>query len=315
MAGVVNARVVERVSLSSEVCGLTLERVLGRFAGLEAGAHIDVHLDDDTVRQYSLTEWDEDGRRVSVAVKREPDGRGGSLAMHALAVGDVVPISDPRNNFRLAEGDKPRVLVAGGIGITPLYAMARALSADGLPFDLHYMVRSRSLAAFDGDLRALGLGEAYHLSCDDEDGIPDFMRLVERYPRDTRFYVCGPEVMLTAMQKASEELAIGSVSFERFAAVPSTESVDTRSFQLVLNSSEEVYDVPADRSILQVLREAGRDVDWGCTEGVCGTCITDVLEGDIEHRDSILSDEEQQAGDCMCICVSRAKGSRLVLDL
>lgn len=315
MTGIVNARVLDRVELGSEVCRLTFERVEGRFSRLEPGAHIDVHLDAETVRQYSLVEWDDLGAWVSVAVKREPEGRGGSVAMHALAVGDVVRVGGPRNNFRLVETDQPRVLVAGGIGITPLLAMARTMRATGRSFDLHYLVRTRSLAVFDDDLRSLGLDGRYRLSCDDEDGIPDVMELIGRYPRDTRFYVCGPEVMLTAVRKASEELAIGSVTFERFAAVPSQEPVQGHPFEVVLNSCDEVLQVPADKSILRVLQEAGRDVDWGCSEGVCGTCITDVLAGEIEHRDSILSEDERRAGDCMCLCVSRARGDRLVLDL
>lgn len=315
MADIVNARVVDRIERSAEVCALTFERADGSFSRLEAGAHIDVHLGPETVRQYSLTDWDDTGTRVSVAVKREPDGRGGSLAMYALAVGDVVSIGGPRNNFRIIDGDHPRVLVAGGIGITPLYSMARQMSADGSKFDLHYMVRSRPLAVFDRDIQALGIGHRYQLRCDDEEGIPDFMDLVQRYPRETRFYVCGPEVMLNAVLKASEELAIGSVAFERFAAVPTAEPIDAHPFEVVLNSSDETFNVPPGRSILSVLRVAGRDVDWGCKEGVCGTCITDVLEGEIDHHDSVLTAEEQQAGDCMCLCVSRARGDRLVLDL
>jgi vanillate O-demethylase ferredoxin subunit len=307
------ARVVDKTRLSSEVCGLTLECETGRFTGLEPGSHIDVHLAGDVVRQYSLTGWDDTCARLSLAVKHETDGRGGSAAMHALQIGDTVQLAGPRNHFRMVEDDRPRVLVAGGIGITPLLAMAKDM-AGTLAFDLHYFVRNRSLAIFDRELRDLGLGERYALHCDDEEGIPDFMHLVGAHPADARFYVCGPEIMLTSLQKACEELGRGSVHFERFAAVPH-EAEAAQQFEVVLSSTGQSFTVGAEQSILGVLRDAGQDVDWGCTEGVCGTCITDVLEGEIEHLDSVLSDEEHAAQDCMCLCVSRARGARLVLDL
>lgn len=308
-------RVIRRLSLSSEVCAFTFEAMDEPFAALEPGAHIDVHLGGDLVRNYSLTDWDEYGRWVSVAVKREPHGRGGSVAMHALQEGDVVEVGGPRNNFGLRSDRERIVLVGGGIGITPLYAMARLLKASGRDFDAHYMVRTRDLAGFDDRFQSLDLGNRYHLHCDDVDGMPDFIALVEEYPVDTHFYVCGPEVMLNAMTKASEELARGEIFFERFAAVADANAADTQAFQVVLKSTGEAYTVPADETILQVLRDAGHDVEYGCSEGVCGTCITDVLEGEIDHRDCILTDEERAAGDCMTICVSRANRGPLILDL
>ena len=307
------ARVVGKDRCSDEVCALTLERETGSFTALEPGAHIDVHLDGDVVRQYSLTDWNAAGTRLSIAVKVEPEGRGGSQAMHALDVGDTVLVAGPRNHFRMIDDDRPRVLVAGGIGITPLYAMARALHASGTAFALHYLVRTRSLAIFDEELRGLD-APGYALHCDDEHGIPDFHRLVASHPADVRFYVCGPEIVLTSVQKACEELGRGSVHFERFAAVPH-EAEEARAFEVVVASTGQSYAVGPEESILGVLRDAGQDVEWGCSEGVCGTCITDVLEGEIEHLDSVLTDEEHEAQDCMCLCVSRARGPRLVLDL
>jgi ferredoxin len=192
--------------------------------------------------------------------------------------------------------------------------MARALAAGNRAFTVHYLVRSRALAAFGPGLEALGLGDRYRLHCDDVDGRVDVRALVANAADDAHFYVCGPEAVLDAVREACRELGRGTVSFERFAATSAVRQGPEESFQVVLDSTGEHLEVPADKSILQVLREAGRDVAYSCSEGVCGSCITDVLQGDIDHRDSILTEDEQLAGDCMCICVSRARG-RLVLDL
>jgi ferredoxin-NADP reductase len=210
---------------------------------------------------------------------------------------------------------QPIVLIGGGMGLTPIYAMAQALCRDGRPLDLYHMVRTRTAAAFDAPLRALGLNDSYHLHCDDVDGLPDFIGLLNSYPGDTHVYVCGPEVMLTAVQAARDELNRGTIFFERFSAVPGADDRARQPFRVALKSTGEEFEVPAEKSILHVLRAAGHEVDYACSEGACGTCITDVLEGEIDHRDSFLTEEERLAGDCMCICVSRARSARLLLDL
>ncbi len=316
MTAAISARLVARDQLSVDTCWLTFEAVDGAFAGMSPGAHVDLHLGGDLRRSYSLTDWSDDGTQISVAVKREPEGRGGSVAAHALGIGDVLPIAGPRNNFAL-EGDGPVVLLGGGIGVTPIYAMAKFLAEQGRDFEVRYYVRGRDLAAFDTALTALDLGDRYTLHCDDVDGLPDFWDLLEARPADTRYYVCGPEVMLNAVEKTSEELERGTVVFERFAAVPGRIEGDHEDhpFEVVLSSTGEAHTIPSDSTILQVLRSAGHDVDYACGEGTCGTCILDVVEGEVDHRDSILTDEEKAVGDCLCICVSRARGSRLVLEL
>lgn len=154
-----------------------------------------------------------------------------------------------------------------------------------------------------------------HLHCDDTDGFADFTGLLAAYPEQAHVYVCGPEAMLHAVLEASEVGGHGTVFFERFAAIKQAPHRPDRAFQVTVASTGAQYEVPAGVTILKVLRTAGLDVDYGCTEGACGSCITDVLEGEIDHRDSILTDDERDAGDCMCICVSRATGLRLVLDL
>lgn len=315
MRDLLSARLVGATPLSYDVALFTFEGLDAPFPGCAAGAHVDVYLPNGMIRNFSLTDWDPAGRRVSIGVKLEPAGRGGSAAMHALEVGCEVQISPPRNNFALRTEAEPIVLLGGGIGITPLYAMARALLAAHRPFELHYMVRTGALAAFDGPLRSLGLDEAYHLHCDDSDGPPDFAAVMKDHRSETHYYVCGPEVMLRAVQQASADLGRGTVFFERFSAAPQPAVGSRKPFRIAVRSTGEELEVPPERSILEVLRDAGHDVAYACSEGACGTCITDVLEGEIEHRDSILTDVERSAGDCMCICVSRASCARLVLDL
>ncbi|WP_083454523.1 PDR/VanB family oxidoreductase [Nostocoides japonicum] len=316
----VKAELVATERLGVDVASFTFAATDGSFVDCEAGAHVDVHLPNGLTRTYSLTDWTPDGRRLSLAVKREPGGRGGSVAMHTLDAGAVLHLSQPRNRFPMRSTDQDEVvLLGGGIGITPLYAMARSLRAAGRPFEIRYLVRTRSAAAFDARLRALDLGGDYRLHCDDEDGILDLPALLGEHGADAHYYVCGPEVMLAAALAASERLHRGTIFFERFAAAPAdldrSESPTDEDFVVALASSGRELLVPAGTSILQVLREAGHDVDYACSEGACGTCITDVVEGEIDHRDSILTDEEREAGDCLCICVSRARCPRLVLDL
>ena len=316
MKDITKARLAAKSPLTSEVSTFTFETIEEPFRGLTAGAHIDVHLGRDLIRNYSLTEWDTAGRWFSVAVKWEPHGRGGSTAMHRLEAGDVLEIGGPRNNFALRSTGEPLVLIGAGIGITPVYAMARELASEGCGFELHHVARTRALAAFHPEIENLRLGEKYILHCTEEQGRPDFSALLESHPEDAHYYVCGPEPLLTAISDASRMTGRGTVVFERFAAAGTvTPDAEDSAFHVVLASTGDELEVPAEKSILQVLREAGREVDYSCSEGICGSCITDVLEGEIDHRDSILSDEEKAAGDCLCVCVSRARCPRLVLDL
>jgi len=309
------ARLLRKTPLSPDTTDFAFEVKGGRFSGLEPGAHIDVHLGDDLVRQYSLWSWSQDGRTLNVAVKREDGGRGGSLAMHALEDGAELEIGGPRNHFKLRPGEGYVTLIAGGIGATPLVAMARELLNTGRPFQVYYLVRSKALAAMDAKFRALGLNEWYHLHCDDTDGVLDLGGVLSNLPVDSDVYTCGPAPMLNAVLEAGSALRGGTIHFERFAAATDTDQDKNAAFEVEIRSSGTVLQVGAEETILDVLRSNNLPVEFGCAEGLCGSCIVDVLEGEIDHRDGILTPEEQATNEYLCTCVSRAKGKRLLLDL
>lgn len=309
------ARLIRKTALSPDTSDFEFEIATGRFQGLAAGAHIDVHLRDDLVRQYSLWSWSLDGRRLNVAVKREESGRGGSMAMHDLEEGAKVQIGGPRNHFQLQPGDRYVTLVAGGIGATPLVAMARELLNSGRAFQVIYLVRNAELAAMDAKFRELGLEQWYRLHCDDQDGQFDLPGLLRSLPVNSDVYTCGPEPMLNALLEAGSALRGGTIHFERFSASTDVDHGQSTSFEVEINSTGAVYTVGADDSILTVLKANDVHVDFGCSEGLCGSCMVDVIEGEIDHRDGILTPEEQATNSYMCTCVSRAKSKRLILDL
>lgn len=309
------ARLIEKTRLSPDIADFRFQVLGGRIEGLEPGIHIDVRLAPYLVRQYSLWDWDRDGRWFSIAVKHEPGGRGGSAAMHKLAIGGEVEIGSPRNNFALSETTRHITLIAGGIGVTPIISMVRELHASGADFRIFYLVRSRENAAMDQHLRRMDLGERYRLHCDDTDGHLDLAVLMQTVPIGGDVYACGPDRMLEEVLRAGSELRGGAIHFERFTAAAAFANEPNDSFEIELRSSGKVLTVGRDETVLDVLRENGVHVDFGCSEGLCGTCMVDVLEGEVDHRDGVLSPEEQNANAFMCVCISRAKSDRLVLRL
>lgn len=311
------ATLIRTEDLSDDIRSFTFEAQDGTpFMAAEPGAHIDVHLPGGLLRQYSLWQWDPQGRWGSVAVKREDTGRGGSKAMHALDTGTTVTLTGPRNNFPLLPDAPHSLLIAGGIGATPIYAMAAKLAADGRAQHVYYLTRSSAHAGFASAFSGLGLGDDFVSHYDDRDGVMSFAAVFDKAPTGAHVYVCGPEPLLQAVLSAAEgRIPSDRVHFERFSADASALAGPSDSFVVELAQSGKSFTIPADMSILEVLKDNGIPVDFGCSEGVCGACILDVLEGDIDHRDSILSEEEQEENSLMCICVSRAKGSKLVLDI
>jgi ferredoxin-NADP reductase len=278
------------------------------------GAHVDLLLGPDLVRQYSLCGSPSDSRTIKVGVLREPHSRGGSAFVHEqLSVGSRVRVRGPRNHFPLVAS--PRYLfVAGGIGITPLLPMMAEASAAGAQWSLLYGGRSRASMAFTDELAQYG--DRVTLAPQDEVGLLDLDAVLGTPQPDTLVYCCGPEPLLAAVEQRCASWPAGSLHLERFAAKPGAgTSGDDHAFEVELAQTGVTLAVPADRSIFDVVQEAGVSVIGSCLEGICGTCETFVLEGEPEHRDSVLSDEEHAANETMMICVSRCRGERLVLDL
>lgn len=276
------------------------------------GAHIDVHLPNGLVRQYSLTNA-ANGRHYIIGVGLDRTSRGGSRWLHDQArPGQILTISAPRNSFPMAAPLAGAVLFAGGIGITPIRAMAGHLAAQGVPWTLYYAARSRVNAAFAADLQALG--GHLHLHLDDEaGGLLDIAAAVAAAPADAHLYCCGPEPMITAFLEATKDRAPDHVHVEHFGAIAPL--ADDGGLVIELARSGRVVEVRPDQTILEAVLAAGVSVASSCRNGVCGTCETRVLAGEPDHRDLILSEAEKAAGDTMMICCSRAKSPRLTLDL
>lgn len=301
--------------LTTDISTFSFKTLGAPLSALEPGTHIDVRLGEGMVRQYSPFEWSDDFLNFSIAVKREDSGRGGSLKMHQIQVGEELEIGGPRNNFRLQQGGGHYTMIAGGIGVTPIYSMARHLQETGANFRVYYLVQNRKMAAFDALFEELDLGGKYHIHCDDENGFMDFKEVFNHTPANSEVYVCGPEPMLNAVLDASAALRAGNIHFERFSATDNMEHDPNEAFKIRIDSSGEVFSIGPGDTILEVLQENGFELEFGCSQGLCGSCIVDVLEGTIDHRDSILTPQEQAQNDCMCICVSRAKTKHLLLDL
>src|SRR5262249_4470966 len=216
---------------------------------------------------------------------------------------------------RLAETTGHITLVAGGIGVTPIVAMARQLHASDADFRVVYLVRSKEHAAMDQHFRPMDLGERYCLHCDDTDGLFDLAALMQTVPTGGDIYACGPEPMLDAVVKAGSGLRGSAIHIERFAAAAAFANAPNPTFEIELQSSGKVLTVGPDETILGVLRKNGLPIEFGCSEGLCGACMVDVVEGEVDHRDGVLSPEEQETNAFMCVCVSRAKSERLVLRI
>ncbi|WP_406487299.1 PDR/VanB family oxidoreductase [Streptomyces phaeochromogenes] len=306
--------VVERRDLAAEgVLALTLRHPLGEeLPAWEPGAHIDVLLGPDLERQYSLCGDPADRHSWRVAVLREPDGRGGSAHVHGqLEAGDKVRVRGPRNHFALQPSPHYR-FVAGGIGITPILPMLAEAEAAGAEWTLLYGGRTRNSMAFAEELSLYG--DKVRVAPQDESGLLDLAAELGTPQSDTLVYCCGPGPLLDAVEERCEAWPKGSLHVERFQPKVQETGADTE-FEVVLERSGHTLTVPADVSVLDTVRSAGVEVLFSCTEGTCGTCETDVLEGTPDHRDSVLTDEEREAGETMLICVSRCRGKRLVLDL
>lgn len=283
----------------------------------EAGAHIDVHLPNGMVRSYSLLNDSRERHRYVLGVLKDANSRGGSKAVHEqLRIGMRLDISAPRNHFALDESAEHTVLLAGGIGVTPILCMAQRLHALGKPFEVLYFARTRQSAAFVDALQALGC--PLHLHFDDAQGGPPDMKalLAARQLPNTHYYACGPAPMLDAFESHCQTLGYTNAHIERFAAVAVAAASDAKqSYSVELKRSGKVIDITPGMSLLAALQAANAKVMTSCEEGICGSCETRVLEGIPDHRDSVLSPDEQASHKTMMVCVSGCKSDRLVLDL
>jgi ferredoxin-NADP reductase len=278
------------------------------------GAHIDVLLDDNVVRQYSLCGSPHDQHSWRIGVLLDANGRGGSRRVHeALHPGAPVAVRGPRNHFPLHAA--PRyTFIAGGIGITPILPMISVAAESGADWRLYYGGRTRATMAFLDELEAHG--DRVTVWPDDERGLLPLEEILGKPQDDALVYCCGPEPLLAAAEGWCAAWPSGSLHLERFAAKPQEAPEEGEAtFDVVCQRSGVTVSVPPGRSIIDVLEENGVSVLSSCLEGVCGTCETHVLEGVPEHRDSLLSEDERESNEYMMICVSRARSPRLVLDL
>ncbi|MCD9876474.1 PDR/VanB family oxidoreductase [Streptomyces guryensis] len=299
-----------RESAADGVLALTLRHPLGEdLPAWEPGAHVDVVLGPELERQYSLCGDPADRSVWRIAVLREPAGRGGSTHVHEqLRQGAKVRVRGPRNHFRLESAPRYR-FVAGGIGITPILPMLAAAEAAGAEWTLLYGGRTRNSIAFTEELGRYG--ERVTVSPQDENGLLDLGSVLDDLPEGTLVYCCGPGPLLDAVE---ERCPAERLRVERFSP-RAREAGENGEFEVELAQSGRTVRVAPDVSVLDAVRAAGVEVLFSCTEGTCGTCETDVLDGTPDHRDSVLSAEEQQSGETMMICVSRCRGKKLVLDL
>ncbi|MRG58303.1 2Fe-2S iron-sulfur cluster binding domain-containing protein [Agromyces sp. CFH 90414] len=300
--------------VTDRVVHLTLGRADGtRLPDWTPGAHIDLVLPDGATRQYSLLGDPRDPLRYEIAVLREPEGRGGSCFIHdRLTVGDAVGFGGPRNNFRLTPSPRYR-FVAGGIGITPILPMLRAATALGAEWDLLYLGRTRSSMPFVHELVAdHGERVVVHTS---DGGRIDIGRWLDAFDPEVKAYTCGPVSLIDDVGAATAGWRPGWSRLERFTAADAGEPARTTPFEVEVLGSGRVVQVAPGEPVAGALRRAGFDLLTSCSRGVCGTCETDVVSGEPDHRDAILDDGERAAGTCFFPCVSRSKSDRLVIAL
>ncbi|AKK00077.1 Vanillate O-demethylase oxidoreductase [Pseudomonas chlororaphis] len=315
----IEVQVTARHSEAPDICSYELTRVDGQpLPAFTAGAHIDVHLPGGLIRQYSLCNHPEERHRYVIGVLHDPASRGGSRSLHEqIQTGARLLISEPRNLFPLATQARRSLLFAGGIGITPILCMAEHLAQAGATFELHYCARSRERAAFIERLRLAPYADRVFLHFDEEPETRlDTARLLAAPADDVHLYVCGPggfmqHVLDTAKAQGWQDTQLHR---EYFAAAPVDTGADG-AFSVKLASSGEVFEIPADRSVVQVLESHGIEIPISCEQGVCGTCLTRVLEGVPEHRDLFLTEAEQAGNDQFTPCCSRSRTPLLVLDL
>jgi len=288
----------------------------GTLPPFSAGAHVDLHLSPELTRQYSLCSDPTQRDVYRLGILKDAQSRGGSLAAHAsLKEGDEVWLSLPRNHFPLVHGARRSILIGGGIGITPMIAMAYALAADGADFELHYRGRSRAACAFIDELAACAFSERVHGHFGEEGAESlNLSRILGDPTAGTHVYVCGPAGFMSWVIDSAKALGFTDDTIHREFFQVDTDSSGA-AFEVEARRSGTTVRVEEGQSIVDALAKAGIKIKMSCEQGVCGTCLCDVIEGTPDHRDVYLTDEEKMDNDQILLCCSRAKTARLVLDI
>lgn len=319
-ANTLQVRVARKAAEAQDIVTLELVAVDGAaLPAFSAGSHIDVQLPNGITRQYSLCNDPQETHRYQIGVLRDAASRGGSVAVHDLVKeGDVLTISSPRNHFGLAHEAKKHLLLAGGIGVTPILCMAERLANTGADFAMHYATRAPERTAFRQRIAASAFAARVQFHYDNGDAAQklDLQALLGQPEAGTHLYVCGPKGFMDAVLNTARAAGWpeAQIHYEFFGAEVAKSDSDA-SFEIKLASSGRIVMVPKDQTVVQALAAAGVDIMISCEQGVCGTCLTRVLEGVPDHKDSYLTPEEQAANDQFTPCCSRSKTPRLVLDL
>ncbi len=316
----ITVRVARKAVEATDICSFELVAADGKpLPPFSAGSHIDVQLPGGVVRQYSLCNDPSETHRYVLGVLKDPASRGGSKAMHEqVKEGDTLTISEPRNHFALTHAASRSLLFAGGIGVTPILCMAERLALMGAEFDMHYCGRSRDRMAFVDRIATAAFAAKVKVHVDD--GAPeqklDLAAALAQPQAGTHLYVCGPKGFMDAVLGTARAAGWpeAQLHYEFFAAEV-VKSDSDGSFEVKLASSGRVITVAKDKTVVAALAEAGVDIPVSCEQGVCGTCLTRVIEGEPDHRDAYLTAEERAANDQFLPCCSRAKSACLVLDL
>lgn len=315
----ISVKVVRKNKEAEDIASFELAREDGLpLPAFSAGSHVDVHIPGGLIRQYSLCNDAAEQHRYRIAVLRDPASRGGSAGMHdAINEGDVITISAPKNHFPLQHATQT-LLFAGGIGVTPILCMAQRLSKTGADFTMHYCTRSEDRTAFHKEIHESAFAESvqFHFDAGAAEQKLDLKKALGKPSPDKHLYVCGPGGFIDFVINTAraEGWASEQIHLEYFGAAPQDTSNDG-SFDVKIASTGKTYTIGAAENIIQVLNSNGIEILTSCEQGVCGTCITRVLEGEIDHRDMYFTDAEKEANDQFTPCCSRAKSKVLVLDL
>ena len=320
MTGFRQVKVVRKTMEAQDIALFELADAAGAdLPPFRAGAHIDVEIRPGLIRQYSLCNDPAERSRYLIGVLLERTGRGGSAALHDVCEGEALLVSEPRNHFQLEGSAERSLLFAGGIGVTPILCMAQQLAAVGAEFEMHYAARSPARAGFRDRIAASAFAGRVRFHFDDGDAeqMLDLDAALGAVDPRTHLYVCGPEGFIDLVLSAARAKGYAEAQLHReyFKVDTSQMFAAGGPFQIMLASSGRVLSVPADQTVLEVLRQSGAPAPASCQQGVCGTCLTRVLEGAPDHRDHYLTEAERAANDQFLPCCSRSRSPLLVLDL